>query len=130
MSTVWLHTHLPRLRSGETPDVISIKIPGQRIAYASWVSVRDARFVVHERGRQRCLSEGVRNVHAWIVGEEILRVGSNWQYNQAPRPVGYRKALYDPFKGPSFVDSETLEPVGDGPWYVIMSGRSVWYTKE
>ena len=50
MST-WAHLHLPRLQSGETPDVISVKIPGQHIEYASWVSLRDAEFRVSEPGR-------------------------------------------------------------------------------
>lgn len=122
----WLHTHLPRLQSGETPDVISVKIPGRHIEYASWVSLRDAEFRVSEPGRQRCIRQGVRNVHAWIVGEEILRVCSDWRYSQAPRPVGYRQAVYDPFKGGTFVDSETLEPVLTAD-LVIMAGKNVYY---
>lgn len=126
MST-WVHTHLPRLRSGETPDVLSVKIPGQRIEYTSWISLRDAEFRVHEKGRQRCLAEGVRNVHAWVVGTEVLRVGASWRYNQADRPAGYRKAVYDPRKGGSFVDSETLEPVHRAAW-VIASGKNVFYS--
>ena len=125
MST-WAHLHLPRLQSGETPDVISVKIPGQHIEYASWVSLRDAEFRVSEPGRQRCIREGVRNVHAWGVGTEILRVGSNWRYNQAPCPVGYRQAVYDPWKGGTFVDSETLTPVLHAD-LVIMAGKKVFY---
>lgn len=128
MSTVWLHTHLPRLRSGGTPDVISVKAPGQRITYASWVSVKDARFVVHEHGRQRCIREGVRNVHAWIVGAEIDRLSGDWKYTERNgyRPAGYRRAVYDPFKGGSFVDSETLAPLAYAD-VVIMSGKNVFY---
>lgn len=125
MST-WAHLHLPRLQSGETPDVISVKIPGQHIEYASWVSLRDAEFRVSEPGRQRCIRDNVRNVHAWVVGEEILRVGANWQYNQAPCPVGYRQAVYDPWKGGTFVDSETLTPVLHAD-LVIMAGKKVFY---
>lgn len=125
MST-WAHLHLPRLQSGETPDVISVKTPGQHIEYASWVSVKGATFRVSEPGRQRCIAEGVRNVHAWVVGEEILRVGSNWRYNQAPRPAGYRQAVYDPWKGGTFVDSETLEPVLTAD-LVILAGKNVYY---
>ena len=127
MST-WLHTHLPRLQSGETPDVISVKIPGQHVEYAAWVSLRDAEFKVHERGRQRCIREGVRNVHAWVVGTEILRVKSNWAYAKAGKPVGFRKAVYDPFRGGTFVDSVTLEPVLRAG-LVIMSGKNVFYTQ-
>lgn len=125
MST-WAHLHLPRLQSGETPDVISVKIPGQHIEYASWVSLRDAEFKVSEPGRQRCIREGVRNVHAWVVGEEILRVGANWTYNQAPCPAGYRQAVYDPWKGGTFVDSGTLVPVQRAD-LVIMAGKKVFY---
>lgn len=125
MST-WLHTHLPRLQSGETPDVISVKIPGQHIAYASWVSLRGAEFKVSEHGRQRCIREGVRNVHAWIVGDEILRVGADWSHAQAERPAGYRQAVYDPFRGGAFVDSETLEPVMRAD-LVIMAGKNVYF---
>lgn len=121
MATVWLHTHLPRLAAGET-DVISVKVPGQRIAYASWMSVRDARFVVHERGRQRCLEYGVRNVHAWVVGKEMGRSSGN----KVPGPDGWRRAVYDPWKGSAFVDAETLTAVWDAAW-VIMSGKSVFY---
>lgn len=123
---VWLHTHLPRLQSGETPDVISVKVPGQHVTYASWVSIKNVEFKVHERGRQRCVIEGVRNVHAWVIGEEILRVGSDWSYAQASRPAGYRQAVYDPWKGGTFVDSETLEPVLRAD-LVIMSGKNVFY---
>lgn len=121
----WLHTHLPRLRSGETPDIISVKVPGQRVEYVSWVSVRDVEFRVHERGRQRCIREGVRNVHAWLVGTEVERMTGHWPVYDFP-PAGWRTALYDPWKGPSFVDSETLQPLERAAW-VIMSGKHVWY---
>lgn len=127
MTTIWLHTHLPRLRSGN-PDMISVKIPGQRIEYASWVSVRNARFRVFEPGRQRCIREGVRNVHAWVVGEQIVRVTSDdfTPVMDFP-PPSYRRAVYDPFRAGSFVDSETLEPVLRAD-LVIMSGKNVFYT--
>lgn len=124
--SAWLHTHLPRLQSGETPDVISVKVPGQHVEYASWVVLRDAEFKVHERGRQRCLEYGVRNVHAWVVGTEILRVGADWAYSQAPCPPGYRRAVYDPWKGSAFVDAETKTAVFESP-YVIMAGKNVYY---
>lgn len=133
MTEAWLHTHLPRLASGD-PDPISVKIPGQRIAYASWVSLRNARFVVHEKGRQRCLEYGVRNVHAWVVGGEVLRLTSaEWAGGGSPdaarklTAVGWRRAVYDPWKGSSFVDAETLEPVHRAEW-VIMSGKDVFYS--
>lgn len=128
MTTVWLHTHLPRLRWGETPDVISVKVPGERIAYASCVCVEGADFKVHEHGRQRYLSSGVRNVHAWVVGEERWRLDGRACRGRAPGG-NFRRAVYDPFKGPSFVDAETLAPVFRASW-VIMCGKDVWYLPE
>lgn len=124
--TVWLHTHLPRLRAGER-DVVSVKVPGQRVEYARWVSLRNAEFRVHERDRLRCVREGVRNVHAWVVGEEVLRLSADelGPVDPAP-PTGYRRAVYDPFRGGSFVDLETLEPVTVAA-LVIQSGKDVWY---
>lgn len=122
----WLHTHLPRLRSGDTPDVISVKVPGQHVTYASWVSLKDVEFKVFQPGRKRCVEEGVRNVHAWVVGDEILRVGASWEYFRAERPKCYRRALYDPFRGPTFVDAETLAPVRSAK-LAVMAGKNVYY---
>ena len=39
---------------------------------------------------------------------------------------GFRRAVYDPWKGGSFVDSETLEPVTEAS-VVMVSGKNVWY---
>lgn len=124
MSKTWVHTHLPRLRSGDTLDVLSVKIPGQRIDYASLIVLRDAEFRVHEKGRQRCLEYGVRNVHAWVVGGEVFR---RVDYQLPDRtPTGWRKAVYDPWKGSAFVDAETLTAVFEAE-FVILSGKNVWY---
>lgn len=125
MST-WAHLHLTRLRA-EDPNPISVKIPGQRIAYASWVSLRDVEFKVSEAGRQRCVREGVRNVHAWVVGTEVLRV-ENYPVRDTP-PATWSRAVYDPWKGGTFVDSETLEPVLRAD-LVILSGKHVYYCNE
>lgn len=122
MKSTWAHLHLPRLQSGVT-DVISVKVPGQRILYASSVKLANARFVVSESGRQRCLREGVRNVHAWIVGEELSRLTGT-----PPRePIGdWCQAVYDPWLGDSFVDLHTLAPVHRAS-RVVMSGKNVYY---
>jgi hypothetical protein len=127
MST-WVHTHLPRLRSGETPDILSVKVPGQKIEYVSWISLRDAEFKVHEKGRQRCIREGVRNVHAWVIGQEVERLENHWPVYDFP-PASWRKVVYDPWKGGTFVDSETLSPVTSAAW-VILSGKNVWYSED
>src|SRR3546814_3044473 len=89
MTTVWLHTHLPRLRSGD-PNPISVKVPGRRIEYAAWVSLESPEFRVYQPGRMRCIEQGVRNVHAWIVGEEILRCEAEFpgEFTRTPVEIG------------------------------------------
>lgn len=120
----WLHTHLPRLQSGDTLDVISVKIPGKRVEYASWVSMKNVEFKVHEAGRRRCVTQGVRNVHAWVIGDEILRV-QDYPTRDQP-PATWRRAVYDPWKGRYFVDAETKVPIFEAD-LVIMSGKNVYY---
>lgn len=121
----WLHTHLPRLQAGD-PNVISVKVPGQRIEYAAWVSLKGARFVVQEVGRQRCIREGQRNVHAWVVGEEILRCKAEFPGEFSRVPTGYRQAVYNPWEGGAFVDLETKAALYEAA-RVIMVGKDVWY---
>lgn len=118
----WAHLHLPRLRAGETPNVISLKRPGEKIDYVSWVELSNPTFRIHERGRQRALRDNVRNVHAWVVGEQV---GSG---TGAPlrTPTGMRKAVYDPWKGGTFVDAETLEPVFNAK-RALLNGKDVFY---
>lgn len=120
----WVHTHLPRLRAGEL-DCLSVKFPGQPITYRSWISLRDAEFRVFQPGRLRCVASGVRNVHAWVVGEPVLTL-THWNKTGDRVPAGYRRAVYDPFKGPSFVDAESLEPVLTAEW-AILSGKHLFY---
>ncbi|QDP44272.1 hypothetical protein KGG70_gp12 [Streptomyces phage Celia] len=123
----WAHLHLPRLRSGETDQVISLKVPGQRIDYVTAVALKDVEFKVHESGRQRCIRDGVRNVHAWLVGEidEVHHTGVTYILD-ARR---YRQAVYDPWKGGTFVDAETLEPVLHST-DALLIGKDVFYRTE
>ena len=129
----WVHLHLPRFRAARTSDVISLKIPGRHIEYRNFVVLRDVEFKVHERGRQRCIREGVRNVHAWVVGRyehsgtgdkpDNLATASIWR-NWATGNL--RRALYDPWKGGTFVDAVTLEPVTFAREAVCV-GKDVFY---
>lgn len=121
MSKTWVHTHLPRLKGGEI-NMLSVKEPGEKIDYASWVSLRNVEFRVHERGRLRCVESGQRNVHAWVVGDRIL---VERDYQGQP-PKGWHRAVYDPWKGDSFVDADTLLPVHQASM-AIMNGKDVYY---
>lgn len=135
MAEAWVHLHLPRLKSGDE-NMISYKIPGKKIEYVNTVILDRARFVVNQKGRERTLSEGVRNVHAWVVGEPFQAHSQSLQGQfltvKGCERAGMRRAIYDPWKGDSFVDSETLEPVQEA-LTVVCVGKVVLYrpyTKE
>ena len=131
----WLHLHLPKLTKyravlngneslGELDsNVISLKIPGEKIRYVSRAIVRNARFHVSEKGRQRCLDSGQRNVHAWVIGELLPMPSVLYPSRYLDRDS--RKVVYDPWKGASFVDARTLEPVYEAQ-QVLMLRDQVW----
>jgi hypothetical protein len=121
-ANAWVHLHLPRLKAGN-PEMLSVKVPGSPIFYLAGCVLTDATFKVHERGRQQCIREGVRNVHAWVVGR-IIRPNAT-QYDLTR---DLRRAVYDPFKGGTFVDAESLEPLTTSVFVVIV-GKDVYYEK-
>lgn len=126
----WAHLHLPRLRSKTTKDVISLKVPGWAIDYVSVLILSDVEFKVHEKGRQRCIREGVRNVHAWVVGYvENQAYGENLAYDFPVNRTQWRKAIYDPFKGGSFVDADTFAPLTTAR-RALMIGKDVYYLEN
>lgn len=123
MDKVWVHLHLPKWNAylGGSGDscVISVKSPGQKIRYVSEITLRDATFFVSAAGRERTLRTGHRNVHAWVIGREAT----------LDREMDYRnwhRAVYDPWKGATFVDSENFEPV-EFKSAVHMIGKDVYY---
>lgn len=122
MTKVWAHLHLTRyksFKSGRGPrEVISVKVPGQKIRYESEIVLRDCHFYVSQKGRERTLKTNQRNVHAWVIG---------YRADFDPWLLGdWGRALYNPWKGPDFVDSQTLQPVYHAS-QVFMSGKDVYY---
>lgn len=120
MRKAWAHLHLPRLRAG-VEDVISVKRPGSKIEYVSWIHLADVEFTVWEHGRQRCIRDNVRNVHAWVVGTIEPRL-----FIDVWPPEELQKAIYDPWKGNSFVNAETLKPVKKAG-FALLVGKDVYY---
>ena len=124
MRIAWVHLHLPKynkwLADREDPEFISVKIPGEQVQYVNSIVLSDAEFKVSTSGRNRALRDNQRNVHAWIVGE----------WNQTGSVLldfsKLRRTVYDPWKGSTFVDLETLEPVYSSP-FVAMIGKNVYY---
>lgn len=123
MSKAWVHLNLPRwqnwLHYGTNALVNSVKIGREPMKYVWGIALRDVEFRVHERGREKVLITGQRNVHAWVIGEPMKRSGRDSFWN-------WPRAVYSPFEGPTFVDLETLEPL-HGAARVVIHGKDVYY---
>lgn len=124
MAKAWAHLHLPRLRAGVS-DVISLKIPGEPIRYVTACGLTGVEFKVSEPGRLRCVRENVRNVHAWVVGDLVSATTEPWVARDTDV---MSRAIYDPFKGPTFVDALTLRPITHAD-AAILVGKHVYYLK-
>lgn len=77
---------------------------GLVIAHVDTISLRDCKFKVSQKGRQRVLKEKRKNVHAGVEG--------NWvQEIVTPDLLKCVKIVYNPYKYDSFVEQKTLSPV-------------------
>lgn len=119
MTKTWTHLHLPRLSAGE-PECISVKRGRDKVFYVSQIALKNATFFVSAAGRERCLRDNVRNVHAWVVGEAIDLPSCFEVDTDAPR------AIYDPWKGDTFVRAQDLTPIHSAAT-VVLSGKHVYF---
>jgi hypothetical protein len=85
-----------------------------RTHYAGTVILRDVEFRIQESGKERARKEGVRNVHAWAVGEVVgeFETQHSLEESEIPKSVKdrLRKVTYY-FQEGYFRDFETHEEV-------------------
>lgn len=81
----------------------SVKHNGKVIGHAKEVHIDNPEFRVSEAGRQRVLSEGVKNVHAGVVGT----VNARPEVSDSEK----KRISYNPRKAAHFVEKETGNPV-------------------
>lgn len=94
---VYRNIHRSR-RAGQPVYSIRDKRTRRVIDHATDILLADARFHVNENGRQRVLQEKRKNVHAYIEGTLID--------SATPSPEGGRPVSYNPYRGPSFVQTD------------------------
>ena len=76
---------------------------GRILLHTDEVHIENPEFVVHQSGRNRVLSEGRKNVHAFVRGDATF-----FRYTNRPT---LDTLTYNPYKYVSFVDKKTEEPV-------------------
>ncbi len=77
---------------------------GRVIHHTDEIHIVNPEFVVRQSGRNRVLSEGRKNVHAFVRGNCPF-------YRLNPRNATLDTITYNPYKYVSFVDKQTEEPV-------------------
>jgi len=86
----------------------SVRAKGKVIGHVPYfISLINATFHVQEGGRQRYLTTGQKNVHAWIKGELVLDEYTKNEYTYLP----CNTAVYQPSKHKSFINEKTRRPV-------------------
>ena len=123
----WVHPHIPRIEAN-VERCVSVKFKGQHIAYFGTVLMEDVEFRIHRAGRERTLSTGHRNVHAWAIGEVEDTRGKVLAH-----PYAYEDQMgivtYNPFVADHFYDVETEEPVTHTK-FLWAAGKTFYYVKE
>ena len=76
---------------------------GKVLLHTDEVHIENPEFVVRQSGRNRVLSEGRKNVHAFVRGDATF-------FRYTNRPM-LDTLTYNPYKYASFVDKQTEEPV-------------------
>ena len=76
---------------------------GKVLLHTDEVHIENPEFVVRQSGRNRVLSEGRKNVHAFVRGDATF-------FRYTNRPM-LDTLTYNPYKYVFFVDKKTEEPV-------------------
>jgi hypothetical protein len=76
----------------------SIKKGKVIVAHAPYVYLNGVTTQINEKGRQRVIAEGKKNVHAYIIGQFT---------HQSFNTEGFSQMVYNPFLYTSFIDGDT-----------------------
>lgn len=116
------HLHLPKKKAGVDECISVIPFGGSGAKYFGTVALTNVRFQVSEPGRQRTLSTGQKNVHAWVVGDLMAGIAAQ----HPPKKSEWKQARYNPRETETFVDAETGKPVHTA-YAAYLVGSKVYY---
>lgn len=105
-----LHKHVFSIRDRKTKRVIDHK---------ESILLKNCRFFVSEKGRQRVLQEQKKSVHAYVIGEI-----AGYSTIRTPMKEGY----YNPYTCESFIDLKTNDRL-DVADYVWLDRKQIYYFK-
>ena len=96
-------------------NIFSVRHRGRVIAWGNRVTIENPEYVVREKGRQKVLEEGRKNVHAFVRG--TLSDINNFKFGKIQQRLSEpREVTYNPYKYDSFVYGSTYQPVKKSKW--------------
>jgi hypothetical protein len=109
-----LHKKVWSIKAMEGPQ------KGRVVRHATTVLLADAKPVVSQKGRERVLREGRKNVHAYVEG--LLSYAGD---SRLALPEWSTEVTYNPYKYTTFVrKSDTKQWLGGSAW-ALLQDRSV-----
>ena len=98
----------------------SVRHNGKVIAHRLAVVIENPEFVVRQKGRERVLREGRKNVHAFVRGNyECLDTMLEHTNNNQSRS----ELTYNPYKYDSFVYKDSERPISKGSWAFMVKEK-------
>ena len=112
-------------------DCYSVKamegpMKGLVVAHCHNIVLRDAKYIVSQKGRERVLRERNKNVHAFVEGKIVSMVTVSKSSFDFPIHTSLpfdktTEATYNPYKYDSFVHRATSEPIEESNYAVLNS---------
>lgn len=99
----------------------SLKHGGKVIRHPSEILLKEVRFKVSEKGRQRVLKEKRKNVHATVQAKEIVESSMKLYISE--------EVYYDPYKTKTFINKRTKEPIYEAE-LVLASNNKIYIVEE
>jgi hypothetical protein len=87
----------------------SIRYNGRVMAHADYVTLVDVEFRVRQGGREKVLTDKMKNVHSFVIG--YLVDYCNYPCADIPSEPNNNIVTYNPYKYNSFVMKDTEEPI-------------------
>jgi hypothetical protein len=94
----------------------SVKYKGKVIRHLNNFSASGVQFKVSELGRQRVIKEQRKNVHAYIVADEIENVSKSDRFHTL---LDGFEVTYNPYKHTQFVDTKWEIAVNKARWVLL-----------
>ena len=92
-----------------TRHMFSVTFSGIVVLKADYVRLKNVKFLVGEKGKEKVRSVKQKNVHAYVTGTLIDYC--EYPCDEIPTPSSDKVVTYNPYKNDTFVFKNTEEPV-------------------